>query len=289
MLALFSTRISAWIFAIGCAVTLLYPGATVLAGAPSRDQDSEQVRGVTRNTTEPFGLMTSALPGGPLQAKWREVERAIERDIAIIAQCRSDRAACASPHALQFLNIVDAASAQSGLARIGEINRAFNLAIRPVSDFTQYGVDDRWTSPLATLATGAGDCEDYAIAKLVALRESGISADNLRLVILREASGEDHAVVAARVESRWRMLDNRFFLMVEDSDVTKYQPVFAIDAEGAKRFAQPSVAMAAAAASSPASSTTEMSEHPDAGLTTSAISTPSSVAVASDFWSTNAL
>ena len=71
---------------------------------------------------------------------------------------------CASPAALQFLAIVDSAKARDGRARLGEINRAINLAIRPISDLAQYGAR-RWSSPLTTFATGAGDCEDYAIAK----------------------------------------------------------------------------------------------------------------------------
>lgn len=246
MLASFSTRKSAWVFAIACAVTLFDPTATVFADAPSHDLDSEQVRNGSRSTAEPFGLQTVALPAGPLQAKWRNVERAIERDLEIIAQCRNDRSACLSPQALQFLRIVDAAVSLSGLARAGEINRAFNLAIRPLSDLTQHGADDVWTSPLATLLAGAGDCEDYAIAKFVALREAGMSAEDLRLVILREASGEDHAAIAARVDGKWRMLDNRYFTMIEDTHITKHLPVFAIDADGAKRFEQPSIAVASA-------------------------------------------
>src|ERR1700752_651257 len=99
---------------------------------------------------------------------------------------------------MRFLEIVRTAAAREGLARLGEINRAFNLAIRPVSDRAQYGVEDYWASPLATLAAGAGDCEDYAIAKLVALRAAGLPADDLRLIIIREmTTGEDHAVLAA--------------------------------------------------------------------------------------------
>jgi predicted transglutaminase-like cysteine proteinase len=196
--------------------------------------------------SEPFGLATSMLSEGPLRAKWLEVESAIAAETSIIANCDTDREHCASRPALRFLEIVKAAAAREGLARLGEINRAFNLAIRPVSDQAQYGVEDRWASPLATLASGAGDCEDYAIAKLVALRAAGVPANDLRLVIIREtATGEDHAVVTARADGRWRVLDNRTFIMIDDSELNKYRPLFAIDAEGAKRFEQPMLAQAA--------------------------------------------
>lgn len=196
----------------------------------------------------PFGLRTSVMPQSPLQTKWRNVERAIDSESSIIAQCRANPDDCASPAAARFLKIVNVAAVREGLARLGEINRAFNLAIRPVNDLVQYGVDDYWSSPLATLAAGAGDCEDYAIAKLVALREAGVAPEDAHLIILREIiTGEDHAVVAARAEGRWYLLDNRTFVMVEDSEPSKYRPLFAMNADGAKRFDPPEQPMIAAA------------------------------------------
>jgi predicted transglutaminase-like cysteine proteinase len=203
-------------------------------------RDSALGRIGAQQDLQPFGLRTSALGEGPLRAKWLEVERDIAAEASIISGCADDPDHCTSRPALKFLGIVKAAAAREGLARLGEINRAFNLAIRPVSDLAQYGVEDHWASPLATLAAGAGDCEDYAIAKLVALRAAGVPADDLRLVIIREIrTGEDHAVVTARANGQWRVLDSRTLVMVDDSELDKYLPLFAIDAEGAKRFEQP--------------------------------------------------
>ncbi|MBI3702043.1 MAG: transglutaminase-like cysteine peptidase [Afipia sp.] len=269
MLASTSLRECAWTIATACAVLVFScrfdaQAAPVISQAPSV-------------AAEPFALNTRAVTEGSLSDKWRAVERAIVDDLKVIAQCRDDHSSCSSPEALQFLKIVADASEQSGLARVGTINRAFNLAIRPVSDLAQYGVEDVWTSPLATLASGAGDCEDYAIAKYVALREAGISQEDLRLVILRnETSGEDHAVAAVRVEGRWRMLDNRFLLMLEDTEVTKFQPLFAIDAEGAKRFEQQTIVVADAKTAQP-------SIEADISAITFAVD-PASIAPVDDLW-----
>lgn len=236
---------SAWIYARASAVVFALTisplgGSAHAAAYALRDQPVTPLAAQPSPAPEPFGLSTSMLPESPLRTKWSNVERAIAAEAAVVADCDRDPARCTSQPAVRFLAIVKAAAARDGVARLGEVNRAFNLAIRPVSDRTQYGVDDHWTSPLATLEAGAGDCEDYAIAKLVALRAAGVAADDLRLVIIREtASGEDHAVVAARADGHWRMLDNRSFVMLEDNDFGKYRPLFAIDAEGAKRFEQP--------------------------------------------------
>ena len=64
-----------------------------------------------------------------------------------------------------------------------------------MSDLAQYGEIDVWTSPLLTFTTGSGDCEDYAIAKFVALHQAGMRED-LRIVIMHDTiRGEDHALL----------------------------------------------------------------------------------------------
>lgn len=188
-------------------------------------------------SAEPFGLFTSVLAAGGLREKWLGVERKLDDERVQLALCDGDRERCVSPAALQFLAIVDTARTREGRARLGEINRAINLAIRPMSDLAQYGEIDVWSSPLVTFTYGAGDCEDYAIAKFVALRQAGISPDDLRIVIIRDTiRGEDHAVAAARLDGHWLMLDNRRMAMVEDGDVRNYRPLFVIDQSAVMRY-----------------------------------------------------
>jgi predicted transglutaminase-like cysteine proteinase len=201
--------------------TLISPGLAVAIG----------------KSAEPFGLFASPLNEGGLREKWLGVERKLDDERVQLALCEGDPERCVSPAALQFLAIVDAAKAREGRARLGEINRAINLAIRPMSDLAQYGQIDVWSSPLVTLTTGAGDCEDYAIAKFVALRQAGISPDDLRIVIIRDTiRGEDHAVAAARLNGHWLTLDNRRMAMVEDANIRNYRPIFVIDQYGVKRY-----------------------------------------------------
>jgi predicted transglutaminase-like cysteine proteinase len=189
-------------------------------------------------SAEPFGLAASSLASGGLHDKWIGVQRRLDDEMVQLALCEGDRDGCVSPAALKFLDIVDAARLRDGRARLGEINRAINLAIRPMSDPAQLGQIDVWTSPLATLARGGGDCEDYAIAKFVALRRAGLAPDDLRIVVLRDTiHGEDHAVAAARLDGRWLTLDNRRMAMVEDADVRNFRPTFVIGQHGVMRYA----------------------------------------------------
>jgi len=186
---------------------------------------------------EPFGLIAFQASEGGLWRKWRRVQQEIRAEAQVLALCRASPDDCPSDPARRFLAIIASGQARHGRARLGEINRAINLSIRPMSDLAQYGVLDLWTSPLATLAAGAGDCEDYAIAKYVALREAGLGNEDLRLLIVRDTKvREDHAVVAARLDGRWLVLDNRRLMLLEDVQLKQYAPMFEIDDDGVKRL-----------------------------------------------------
>ena len=218
---------------LACAMAWIGPTAGLSAAA----LNSPEAPDLAERSAEPFGLFAAQFSGGGLREKWLGVLRRLDDERVQLALCEGDPDRCASPAALRFLAIVDAAGAREGRARLGEINRAINLAIRPMGDLEQYGEIDVWSTPLATLTRGAGDCEDYAIAKFFALQRAGISADDLRIVIMRDTiRGEDHAVAAARLDGRWLTLDNRRMAMVEDADVRNYRPSFVIDRDGVRRY-----------------------------------------------------
>lgn len=189
---------------------------------------------------EPFGGEVRQISAGMLNGKWQALARKLDDERVQIALCDGDREHCASPAALRFLAIVDQGRGREGRARLGEINRAINLAIRPVSDLAQYGEEDVWSPPLATFSRGAGDCEDYAIAKYAALRFAGIAANDLRIVILHDAlHREDHAVAAARLDGHWLVLDNQRMAMIEDADARYVRPLFVLDDTGIAKYAEP--------------------------------------------------
>lgn len=155
----------------------------------------------------------------------------------VLRRCREAAEAC--PRAAQkLLAVIAEGQAREGPARIGVINRAINLAIKPMSDLAQWGVADRWSAPLETLSSGRGDCEDYAIAKYVALAEAGIGEDDLRLVIVRDLSvAEDHAILAVRANEKCLLFDNRRLALLEDNELRQVQSLFdALNREGVREF-----------------------------------------------------
>src|SRR4051794_36891158 len=70
--------------------------------------------GAGTTSAEPFGLFASALSDGGLRRKWLGVQHRLEDEMVQLALCEGNPGGCASPAALQFLAIVDAAKARDG-------------------------------------------------------------------------------------------------------------------------------------------------------------------------------
>lgn len=105
---------------------------------------------------------------------------------------------------------------------------AFGNAQRYVIDADNYGAEDYWAMPAQFIANG-GDCEDYALFKLYALRALGWSADALRLVIVQDTQlGQPHAILAVATADGMRILDNQFEEPVRDTDIAHYAPVYSL-------------------------------------------------------------
>jgi len=182
--------------------------------------------------SEPPGLQRAEASTTDISAKWADLQSRIQSEEETLAACRAGSADCPAA-ARQFLQIVELGRQREGRARLGEINRAVNLSIRPVDDGVQYGVADFWSTPLATLGAGAGDCEDYAIVKYVALRELGIAPDDLRILIVHNPRRRtNHAVLAVHLGEEWLILDNRTLIMVNSADARHYRPLFVLDHRG---------------------------------------------------------
>jgi predicted transglutaminase-like cysteine proteinase len=70
-----------------------------------------------------------------------------------------------------------------------------------------YVQHDGWATPFEFLARG-GMCRDYAVAKYWLLRESGVPASQLKVVVVRDAVRQaDHAVLTVQTYGRTVMLD----------------------------------------------------------------------------------
>ncbi|USE37730.1 transglutaminase-like cysteine peptidase [Endozoicomonas sp. SCSIO W0465] len=68
--------------------------------------------------------------------------------------------------------------------KLVEVNDFFNR-MRFMNDIDHWGEEDFWATPVEFLASGAGDCEDFSIAKYFTLRELGVSDEKLRITYVK--------------------------------------------------------------------------------------------------------
>jgi predicted transglutaminase-like cysteine proteinase len=122
-------------------------------------------------------------------------------------------------------------------AQLRAVNDFFNTRIAARDDLALWGQADRWSSPLETLAKGAGDCEDFAIAKYFGLLALGMPAHKLRLVYARAHTGggpRAHMVLAYHADpgADPLILDNLVGDVRPASRRPDLSPVFSFNSEG---------------------------------------------------------
>jgi len=136
--------------------------------------------------------------------------------------------------------IAAAVRAKSELEQVNAINEFYNRRILFRDDADNWGQTDYWASPLELLQRGAGDCEDYALAKYFTLSSMGVPHKKLRLVYVRAVMGGPggpsvaHMVLAyyPAPEAVPLVLDNLITEVRPAERRPDLTPVFSFNAEG---------------------------------------------------------
>ena len=85
-------------------------------------------------------------------------------------------------------SMLESSKDESVLNKIKNVNDFFNR-ITYKTDQAHWKKKDYWATPFEFMGTGAGDCEDYAIAKYFTLLELGIKKENLYFAVV-DVKGE---------------------------------------------------------------------------------------------------
>lgn len=119
--------------------------------------------------------------------------------------------------------------------QLAVVNRFVNNTVKFASDISHWGQEDYWATPLESLGSGKGDCEDYAILKYVSLRALGVEESQLRLMYVRALSiNEPHMVLVyyPTPDSYPLVLDNLVATILPANERTDLRPVYAFNAQG---------------------------------------------------------
>jgi predicted transglutaminase-like cysteine proteinase len=183
------------------------------------------------NAAELFG--TRELFSADLVAftKWDGVVARTDREARNAgAPCRSEAPGqvCVAQEWRDFVAELSALPLRQRIARANEVlNR-----VRYVSATANWHDPDHWETPYEFLARG-GQCQDYAIAKFMALAESGVPQAALRFVVVHDLkTALDHAVTVVYVDGEALVLDNQVRQVVPASHLRRYVPYYSINRTG---------------------------------------------------------
>ena len=120
-------------------------------------------------------------------------------------------------------------------APLNRVNQFFNSRMRFRDDIAVWGQQDYWATPIEFLRKGAGDCEDYALAKYFTLRELGVPASQLRITYVKALQlNQAHMVVAwyATPDAVPLILDNLKTTILPATQRNDLLPVYSFNGEG---------------------------------------------------------
>ncbi len=107
--------------------------------------------------------------------------------------------------------------------KLTKVNTFFNRRILFQPDMEVWGAEDYWASPLEFMGKGAGDCEDFAIAKYITLQLMGIGNERLRLIYVRAKIGSTTSVAHMVLGFYPQPTEEPFIL---DNLITSVRPAF---------------------------------------------------------------
>jgi predicted transglutaminase-like cysteine proteinase len=104
-------------------------------------------------------------------------------------------------------------------------------------DTNTYGKEEHWATPEEFVRNNGGDCEDYAVVKYMALRNFGVPAENMwMLLVYDRGRSAYHAVLAVYAGDRLFMLDNlsrpSYLLIPEAVFLKTFTPLVAVNENG---------------------------------------------------------
>lgn len=115
------------------------------------------------------------------------------------------------------------------------VNDFFNNKIDFVDDVFLWGANDYWATPMELLYQGAGDCEDYSIAKYFTLIELGIDDKKMRITYVKALKlNQAHMVLTyfATPRSVPLVLDNLIPKIKSATQRNDLLPVYSFNGSG---------------------------------------------------------
>lgn len=134
--------------------------------------------------------------------------------------------------------MLESSKEETTLNKIKNVNDFFNK-ITYKTDLSHWRQKDYWATPFEFMGSGAGDCEDYAIAKYFSLIKLGIPDEKLRITYVSYKKANSKFEQAHMVLTYYHktgvepvVLDNIDKTLQVASKRTDLKPVYSFNASG---------------------------------------------------------
>lgn len=134
----------------------------------------------------------------------------------------------------QWKQLIDSGSRWSDRQKLTKVNDFVNQLIF-VNDVIHWQKEDYWATPLQTLVTKGGDCEDFSIAKYFTLTAMGMDENKLKLTYVKALTiNQAHMIVGYydQPNSEPLILDNLNPKIVPASQRPDLLPVYSFNGTG---------------------------------------------------------
>lgn len=180
---------------------------------------------LSRQAPPLFGVASAANSDLSPFVKWTQVLDAFQSEHVRMYQPCQQGESCKLQ---QWAGFIQSLRGHDRWTQIVEVHRRMNSAYY-IEDIDNYGNTDYWATP-GQFFDRSGDCEDYAIAKFMTLRELGFTNEQMRIAVVHDTNLDlVHAVLIVYHQDVAYLLDNQIDQVVRVDSVHHYRPYYSLN------------------------------------------------------------
>jgi len=181
-----------------------------------------------------FSLLILCILCGLAIARSTAADDILRIDAEVLKKAEEKCGKDALARLISWENLVHQEQGKSELEKLNSVNLFFNR-LSYAEDIDLWGVKDYWATPIEFLCKGAGDCEEYAIAKYFTLKALGVSDEKLKLAYVKSIPlNRSHMVLAYynKPGDEPLILDNLIASIKPSSERNDLLPIFSFNGSG---------------------------------------------------------
>lgn len=182
-----------------------------------------------------FSLVITAVIVSHFSESSPEINGGLHFEPVLLGRIESRYGSITRQRFVEWQALMDIGKTSPEMEKLQRVNDFFNHNFAFVDDIDLWQKKEYWATPVEFLCKGAGDCEDFAIAKYFTLLEMGVEESKLRITYVKALKlNQAHMVLTFFTHPRAEplVLDNLTSAISPASVRTDLQPVYSFNGSG---------------------------------------------------------